>query len=200
LLTHLGGTAKAAIDTAPDITPNSSYRSIVKALKEARRTPGERLQAEMDWKNLRIKDDESVADFVSRMRQIARRMAPEQAMDFQLGSKLYECLAHWKDSYYMLAALEAPEGQVFQEVRTVALRLERIRIAQKATQTPGNRRQIGVLTSAHQASSRDGLTNRPPTTTNTQPGGTRQPNSALMKSSKPYSSGQKQSFATLLQS
>ncbi|VDO24511.1 unnamed protein product [Heligmosomoides polygyrus] len=57
LLTHLGGTARAAIDTAPELTPNSSYHSIVKALKEARRTPGERLQAEMDWKNLRIKDD-----------------------------------------------------------------------------------------------------------------------------------------------
>ncbi|VDP59108.1 unnamed protein product [Heligmosomoides polygyrus] len=79
----------------------------------------------MDWKNLRIMDDESAADFVCRMRQIAKRMVPEEATDFQLGSKLYECLAHWKDSYYMLAALEAPEGQVFQEVRTVALRLER---------------------------------------------------------------------------
>ncbi|WKY07926.1 hypothetical protein Q1695_007431 [Nippostrongylus brasiliensis] len=33
----------------------------------------------------------------------------------------------------MLAALEAPEGQVFEEVRTVALRLERMRNAQKAT-------------------------------------------------------------------
>ncbi|VDO24507.1 unnamed protein product [Heligmosomoides polygyrus] len=161
------------------------------------------------------------------MRQIARRMAPEQAMDFKLGSKLYECLAHWKDSYYMLAALEAPEGQVFQEVRTVALWLERIRIAQKATQTPGNRRQTGAPTSAQQDSAKDGLTNRPPTATaewskenrnnnrrsqkpqsirhngaqGTQPGGTRQPpNMALTKSSKPHRSGQKQSFATLLES
>ncbi|VDO72666.1 unnamed protein product [Heligmosomoides polygyrus] len=81
----------------------------------------------MDRKDLRIMDDESVADFVCRVRQIAKRMVPEQAIDFQLGSKLYECLSHWKDSYYMLAALEAPEGQVFKEVRTVALRIEWIR-------------------------------------------------------------------------
>ncbi|VDL81622.1 unnamed protein product [Nippostrongylus brasiliensis] len=65
------------------------------------------------------------------MQRIAARMAPGMVMDFLLGSKLYECLSDWKDSYYMLAALEAPEGQVFSEVRTVALRLERMRNAQR---------------------------------------------------------------------
>ncbi|VDO06692.1 unnamed protein product [Haemonchus placei] len=54
-------------------------------------------------------------------------MMPDQCMDFQMGSKLYECLAHWQDSYYMLAALDAPEGHIFEEVRKVALRLERTR-------------------------------------------------------------------------
>ncbi|VDP55311.1 unnamed protein product [Heligmosomoides polygyrus] len=180
LLTHLGGSIRALIDTSPEIGRNTSYQSVVKFLREARRTPGERLQAEMDWKNLRIMDDESVADFVCRMRQIAKRMVPEQATDFQLGSKLYECLAHWKDSYYMLAALEAPEGQVFQEVRTVALRLERgiAPLVVLHQVQPDGRAEAGMAIDAT-----DDVTSL-----------------SLLDPSRLGQSGQKQSLATLLDS
>ncbi|KAL6723983.1 hypothetical protein Aduo_018922 [Ancylostoma duodenale] len=61
----------------------------------------------------------------ARLKKIATRMQPNQNLDFELGAKLYECLSEWADSYHMLAALEAPEGRVFEEVQKVALRLER---------------------------------------------------------------------------
>ncbi|EPB78543.1 zinc knuckle [Ancylostoma ceylanicum] len=61
------------------------------------------------------------------LKEVAKHMHPHQEMDFELARKLYESLSDWPDSYYMLAALDSPEGKVFEEVRKVALCLERTR-------------------------------------------------------------------------
>ncbi|VDL81457.1 unnamed protein product [Nippostrongylus brasiliensis] len=143
-LSHLRGTAKAMVENLPQETRHGSLAAIVVHLREARLTPYGRLEAECEWKTLRMNDGETVADFTCRLQRIAARMAPGESMDFQLGSKLYDCLSHWRDAYYMLQALEAPKGQVFSEVRRVALCLERIRIAQKALRTARNNHSSGI--------------------------------------------------------
>lgn len=119
---------------------------------------------------------------------------------------------------------------MFQEVRTVALRLERVRIAQEAIQSPTeNRRQAGAPSTAYEASSGDSSTSSPPPSTTgwssrsrnghrrnrrrhkpqptrssngqaTQPGGIRPLNMAVTEPSRSNRSGQKQSLATLLDS
>ncbi|KAK6029636.1 hypothetical protein OSTOST_04251 [Ostertagia ostertagi] len=127
LLDHLVGSAKAHVKNLPEEGRILSFNEVVEELRKARDTPCERLKAESEWKSLRKRDGESVFDFCCRLQSIANRMAPKQCLDFQMGSKLYECLAHWSDSYHMLAALDAPEGRIFEEVRKVALRLERTR-------------------------------------------------------------------------
>ncbi|KAL6742446.1 hypothetical protein Aduo_015595 [Ancylostoma duodenale] len=95
--------------------------------------PGERLKVASEWKHLQKSNKESVVDFCYTVKEIAKRMYPCQEMDFELGRKFYECLSDWLDSYYMLAALDSPEGRVFDEVRKVALRLERTRDARQAS-------------------------------------------------------------------
>ncbi|KAL6724159.1 hypothetical protein Aduo_019072 [Ancylostoma duodenale] len=129
LINHLEGTAKALVSNLPDDVRHGTFDALVQELKKARITPGERLRAASEWKQLRKNDQESVVDYCCRMKEIAKRMHPNQDMDFELGRKLYESLSDWPDSYYMLAALDSPEGRIFDEVRKVALRLERTREA-----------------------------------------------------------------------
>ncbi|EYB82894.1 hypothetical protein Y032_0348g3182 [Ancylostoma ceylanicum] len=126
LLNHLDGSARTHANNLPAEILNGSFDGLVEELRKARRTPCERLRAQADWKNLRKLETESVFDFCCRLRSIAKRKSPDSECDFEMGSKLYECLSDWKDSYYMLAALDSPEGTVdTHEVRKVALRLER---------------------------------------------------------------------------
>ncbi|EYC24467.1 hypothetical protein Y032_0013g1920 [Ancylostoma ceylanicum] len=129
LLNHLEGTAKAHAHNLPVEILNGTFDGLVEELRKARHTPCERLKAQADWKNLRKHEKESVFDFCCRLQKIAKRMSPKTDCDFEMGSKLYECLSDWKDSYYMLAALDSADGHVFDEVRKVALRLERTREA-----------------------------------------------------------------------
>ncbi|RCN48228.1 zinc knuckle [Ancylostoma caninum] len=134
LINHLEGTAKALVSNLSQEIRQGSFDGLVEELKRARLTPGERLKAASEWKQLRKGDQESVVDFCCRIKEIAKRMYPCQEMDFELGRKLYECLLDWPDSYYMLAALDSPEGRVFDEVRKVALRLERTRDARHVSE------------------------------------------------------------------
>ncbi|VDL69903.1 unnamed protein product [Nippostrongylus brasiliensis] len=138
LLNHISGTAKAIVASMPEEGRNSSFEDIVAQLRLMRYSPGERLQAESEWENLRMYPDETVVDFSCRLQQIASRMAPGCSMNFQLACKMYKSLASWEGSYHMLTALEASEDRVFSEVRAVALRLERMRNLQKAASTSGN--------------------------------------------------------------
>ncbi|EYC17922.1 hypothetical protein Y032_0029g1959 [Ancylostoma ceylanicum] len=133
LLNHLEGTAKAHAQNLPVEILNGTFDGLVEQLRRARNTPCERLKALADWKNLRKHENESVFDFCCRLQKIAKRMSSQTECDFEMGSKLYECLADWKDSYYMLAALDSPDGHVYEEVRKVALRLERTREATSST-------------------------------------------------------------------
>ncbi|KAL6733919.1 hypothetical protein Aduo_004519 [Ancylostoma duodenale] len=127
LLNHLEGTAKAHAQNLPVEYLSGTFDGLVEELRKARHTPCERLKAQANWKNLRKHGNESVFDFCCRLQKIAKRMSPRTDCDFEMGSKLYEFLSDWTDSYYMLAALESPDGHVFDEVRKVALRLERTR-------------------------------------------------------------------------
>lgn len=104
-------------------------------LREARPTPGERLKAASECRQIRKSDQESVFDVSCRIKEIANSMHPHQEMDFEMGGKLYECLSDWQDSYCTLAALESPEGRVFEEVRKVGLRLERTRDTGQASKS-----------------------------------------------------------------
>ncbi|KAL6723931.1 hypothetical protein Aduo_018882 [Ancylostoma duodenale] len=133
LLNHLEGTAKAHAQNLPVEILNGTFDGLVEQLRRARNTPCERLKAQADWKNLRKHENESVSDFCCRLQKIAKRMSPQTDCDFDMGSKLYECLSEWKDSYYMLAALDFPDGHVYEEVRKVAVRLERTRETTSST-------------------------------------------------------------------
>ncbi|RCN43506.1 hypothetical protein ANCCAN_10514 [Ancylostoma caninum] len=117
--------SKICVDSREQFTGGNPKWQFRWYLRKARRTPCERLRAQVDWTNLRKLETESVFDFCCRLRAIAKRKSPDSDCDFEMGSKLYECLSEWKDSYYMLAALDSPKGTVFDEVRKVALRLER---------------------------------------------------------------------------
>ncbi|ETN83731.1 hypothetical protein NECAME_17359 [Necator americanus] len=150
LINHLEGTAKAHVENMPAELRNGTFEDIVAELRKARETPGERLKARSEWKHLCIRDHETVFDFCCRMKRIATRMQPDQTMDFELGSKLYECLSDWPDSYHLLAALDAPEGRVFDQVKKVALRLERTREASKLQRSKEWKRQDSRTTSWQQ--------------------------------------------------
>ncbi|KAL6729616.1 hypothetical protein Aduo_000658 [Ancylostoma duodenale] len=131
LINHLEGSARTHVENMPQKVREGSFADVVAELKKARQTPCERLKAAAEWKHVRMRDQETVFDFCCRLKKIATRMQPNQNLDFELGAKLYECLSEWADSYHMLAALEAPEGRVFEEVQKVALRLERTRETSK---------------------------------------------------------------------
>ncbi|RCN27353.1 hypothetical protein ANCCAN_26913 [Ancylostoma caninum] len=143
LLNHLEGSARTHASNLPAEVLNSGFNAIVEELRKARRTPCERLKAQADWKDLRKSETESVFDFCCRLRKIAKRMSPNSDCDFEMGSKLYECLSHWKDSYYMLAALDSPDGTVFDEVCKVAQRLERTQEPTTSTATKTWKPQFG---------------------------------------------------------
>ncbi|RCN53811.1 zinc knuckle [Ancylostoma caninum] len=81
-------------------------------------------RAQEKWDHLAKRDEETVVEFCARLEKLARTL-DKDGSDFELGSKLYKALQHWSDSYYMLAALDAPRGYVYESVKTVALRLER---------------------------------------------------------------------------
>ncbi|KHJ98547.1 hypothetical protein OESDEN_01460 [Oesophagostomum dentatum] len=78
-----------------------------------------------EWDTLAKQSDELVAIFA--MESISRKTHPTEEWDFHLGSELCSCLQNWKGSYHMLAALDSPEGKVYDAVKHVALRLEKIR-------------------------------------------------------------------------
>uniref|UniRef100_A0A7I4YM70 CCHC-type domain-containing protein n=1 Tax=Haemonchus contortus TaxID=6289 RepID=A0A7I4YM70_HAECO len=59
------------------------------------------------------------------MERLSRKLHAEADRDFLLGSKLYQCLADWRDAYHMLTELDRADGEVYQAVRRAALRLER---------------------------------------------------------------------------
>ncbi|EYC19204.1 hypothetical protein Y032_0025g1233 [Ancylostoma ceylanicum] len=126
LVNHLEGTAKAVFNSLPHHIQNGTFYAVVDALKTARRNPCERLKNIREWDQLSKRNGESVVEFCCRMEEISRRIHPSSEWDFIRGSKLYSCLEHWQNSYHMLAALNAPEGEVYEAVKRVARRLEKL--------------------------------------------------------------------------
>ncbi|KAK6059562.1 zinc knuckle [Cooperia oncophora] len=126
LVNHLEGTALSIFKGLPPGVREGTYEGVVSALKAARRNPCEQLRNVREWEHLSKKSNESVVDFCCRMEDLSRRIHPSTEWDFIRGSKLYSCLQHWQNSYYMLEALDAPEGQVYEEVKKVATRLEKL--------------------------------------------------------------------------
>ncbi|KAL6739419.1 hypothetical protein Aduo_012880 [Ancylostoma duodenale] len=131
LLNHLEGSAKAYADNLPVEIRNASFDGLAAELCKLNHTPCERLKARSEW--WALYDNESVSDFRCRLQRLANQVSPHSCNDFEIGCKLYECLADWTDSYYMHSALDAPEGRIFEEVRRAALRLERTREATSST-------------------------------------------------------------------
>ncbi|KAK6018450.1 zinc knuckle, partial [Ostertagia ostertagi] len=125
LVTLLEGQAKMLYRTLPKEVKEGPYEGIVKELKAARSTPGERLKLLKEWDSLQKKESETVNDFCYRMERLSRKLHAEADRDFLLGSKLYQCLANWRDAYHMLTELDRADGEVYQAVRKAALRLER---------------------------------------------------------------------------
>ncbi|KAK6061402.1 hypothetical protein COOONC_00938 [Cooperia oncophora] len=60
------------------------------------------------------------------MEDLSRKIHPSSEWDFIRESKLYSCFQHWHNSYYMMAALDAPEGRFYKEVKRVAMRLKKL--------------------------------------------------------------------------
>ncbi|CAJ0591630.1 unnamed protein product [Cylicocyclus nassatus] len=126
LVNHLEGTAKAVFKSLPQSVREGSFKGVVEALKQARRNPCDRLKNIREWEQLSKRSGETVVDFCCRMEDLSRRIHPSCEWDFIRGSKLYSCLENWQDSYHMLAALDSPEGQVYEAVKKVARRLEKL--------------------------------------------------------------------------
>ncbi|CAJ0595176.1 unnamed protein product [Cylicocyclus nassatus] len=126
LVNHLEGTAKAVFKSLPQSVREGSFKGVVEALKQARRNPCDRLKNIREWEQLSKRNGETVVDFCCRMEDLSRRIHPSCEWDFIRGSKLYSCLESWQDSYHMLAALDSPEGQVYEAVKKVARRLEKL--------------------------------------------------------------------------
>ncbi|KAK6045559.1 zinc knuckle [Cooperia oncophora] len=82
-------------------------RDVLQTLEEARCNPCEKLKEIDEWDRLRMRSNESAMIFAD-----AWRISPGKYIRVvngnSIASKLYSCLQHWKDSYHMLAALEAP--------------------------------------------------------------------------------------------
>ncbi|CAJ0590355.1 unnamed protein product [Cylicocyclus nassatus] len=126
LINHLEGTAKAVYRSLPRSVREGSFKDLVGALELARKNPCDRLKNIREWDTLSKRSDESVVEFCCRMEDLSRRIHPSCEWDFIRGSKLYSCLESWQDSYHMLAALDAPEGKVYEAVKKVARRLEKL--------------------------------------------------------------------------
>ncbi|KAK6061722.1 hypothetical protein COOONC_00612 [Cooperia oncophora] len=129
LVNHLIGSARSVYKGLPEIVKKGNFAGIVQALKDARRDPCEKLKEIDEYDRLRMRSHESVRDFCCRTEDISRKIHPSSEWDFHLASKLYSCLQHWKDSYHMLAALEAQDGEAYDAVKKVALRLEKTQSA-----------------------------------------------------------------------
>ncbi|RCN44013.1 hypothetical protein ANCCAN_09958, partial [Ancylostoma caninum] len=152
LLNHLEGSAKAYADNLPAEIRNGSFDGLAAELRKLNHTPCERLKARSEWRALRKFDNESISDFCCRLQRLAKQVFPHSCNDFEMGCKLYECLADWTDSYYMLSALDAPEGRIFEEVRRAALRLERTREATSSTASKPWKPRTGKAKAATQDS------------------------------------------------
>ncbi|KAK6055350.1 zinc knuckle [Cooperia oncophora] len=113
-------------ESTSDIVKQGTFNGVVEALKAARKNPCDRLRDIKEWESLSKKNGESVVDFCCRMEDLSRKIHPSSEWDFIRGSKLYSCFQHWQNSYYMMAALDAPEGRVYEEVKRVAMRLEKL--------------------------------------------------------------------------
>ncbi|KAL6742133.1 hypothetical protein Aduo_015321 [Ancylostoma duodenale] len=141
----LEGQAKMLYKTLPKAVKEGSYEGIVRELRAARNNPCERLQLLEQWDTLRKKDGETVSDLCFRMEKLSRKLHADDDRDFLLGSKLHQCLSHWKDSYHLLTELDRHEGEIYQAVKKAALRLERTQQTQSREQR-GARRQFSDRT------------------------------------------------------
>ncbi|RCN45604.1 hypothetical protein ANCCAN_08440 [Ancylostoma caninum] len=135
----LEGQAKMLYKTLPKAIKEGSYEGIVTELRAARNNPCERLQLLEQWDTLRKKDGETVSDLCFRMEKLSRKLHAEDDRDFLLGSKLHQCLSHWKDSYHLLTELDRHEGEIYQAVKKAALRLERTQQTQSKEQSDARR-------------------------------------------------------------
>lgn len=144
----LDGRAKMLYKTLPKAVKKGSYEGIVRELRAARNNPGERLQLLEQWEALRKKDGETVSDLFFRIKKLSRKLQVDDDRDFLLGSKLHQCLSHWKDSYHVVTELDRQDGEVYRAVKKAALRLERTQQTQLREQRDA-RRQVSERALPH---------------------------------------------------
>lgn len=75
------------------------------------------------------------------MEDISRQIHPSEEWDFHLASKLYSSLHRWKDSYHMLLALDARDGEAYDAVKKVAVRHEKVQSVRFEKYEPTERRK-----------------------------------------------------------
>ncbi|VDP58183.1 unnamed protein product [Heligmosomoides polygyrus] len=107
LRSKLTGRARKQYEALPAAIREGSFDAQVEALRGACRAEARnhRIVALGEFKKLRMKEGQSVADFCVELERLTRRAHPqmdEAALDAQRAQLLYEHLAHWNDSYHLM--------------------------------------------------------------------------------------------------
>ncbi|KAK6014146.1 zinc knuckle, partial [Ostertagia ostertagi] len=95
-------------------------------------------------KRLKKRDNQNVSDFCVELEQLTRQAYPEldeRTLAVERAHLLYDQLVHWRDSYYLLEALEC-EQDAYEKLKEVAKRIERrnLTLKQAKEHDPGEKR------------------------------------------------------------
>ncbi|KAK6059634.1 hypothetical protein COOONC_02733 [Cooperia oncophora] len=125
----LVGKARTLYEALPSYEKDGGYDALIEAMmrecKAEQRTI--KVVALGRLKRLKKRDGQTVSDFCVELEQLTRQAYPEldeYTLAVERAHLLYDQLSHWRDSYYLLEALESEED-TYEKLKEVAKRIER---------------------------------------------------------------------------
>ncbi|VDL76480.1 unnamed protein product, partial [Nippostrongylus brasiliensis] len=125
----LVGKARSQYEALPRSERRGSYEVLKRALARECRAEERtnKVLALGQLRHLRKAESQSIAEFCVELERLTRQAYPEldeKALATERAHLLYEQLVHWKDSYYLMEALES-EDDAYMKLKATAQRIER---------------------------------------------------------------------------
>ncbi|WKX98818.1 hypothetical protein Q1695_014030 [Nippostrongylus brasiliensis] len=129
LRAKLVGKARSQYEALPRSERRGSYEVLKRALARECRAEERtnKVLALGQLRHLRKAESQSIAEFCVELERLTRQAYPEldeKALATERAHLLYEQLVHWKDSYYLMEALES-EDDAYMKLKATAQRIER---------------------------------------------------------------------------
>ncbi|KAL6730445.1 hypothetical protein Aduo_001422 [Ancylostoma duodenale] len=141
LKSKLSDKAKAQYDALPTAVKQGSFEGVVAALANSNKIEARtsRIIALGKLRQLRKTDAQSVAEYCVELERWSSRAYPEldeRALATARAQQLYEQLVDWPESYHLLEAMERDGPNTYENLKEVAMRVERRRLTMDNVRDP----------------------------------------------------------------